>query len=734
VMAFGQSPFEEFNEGLNTMTEFLNKNRDHLLRISYALGDILGAVMDLFNTFRSVSLDNLDVSAVADTADDIALKVTEITSQLGLMVENGRQFFEAIAPLVGVTGGVGEKLRDWLDPVHITANKLDEIGKKLEKAGGNAGMLGKGMQNLSEAISGPAGILGIFSKAGEALQTLNQILALSAAGWKGIFAGIQPTVDMIVNSVKSLALAAEAVWSGDMTKIVEARDLWAKGQEAMKNGLFDEVAAREAAEQSMLKSMEAFEKAQDKVDNLKNKRKERGVEVGDEILEEALGGAQNKDNKSDELLKAEEKVNKEMEKLRTTHGRNMEKIVIDYNRGMIEAEIDNQEKRLDLARQHDEKIEDIHRKHNQSIEEAERDLNQKEQDLARKQGQERTDLEREINAERAEIERNYQQQLADIRHQFQMDAEDAEEAQDAVAFVNAVKRRDKAVEEAQIERNRTVEEAAMQADQKRMALKEKQQLEIEDAQIAHQQKLEDLRLRLEQELEQENIRHQRALEQQAIAEQRKTEEIQRQVKQRIEDEARADAQRLEDLNTRLAKEIELIKKAEEQKVQAKADAAQKMLEIDQQALAASGPMGDMGTSANLGRRESRPGSSVNAASLRNRFDLSRSQAEAASRFAEKSPLARFALSKLTNRRFATGGSMVVPPGYNNDDYLIGVSSGERVAVTPKHMMFSPPSPQPIVNQTNYHNPSATVNVDPGVLSDAQEFQVRQVVYDILDKL
>jgi len=31
--------------------------------------------------------------------------------------------------------------------------------------------------------------------------------------------------------------------------------------------------------------------------------------------------------------------------------------------------------------------------------------------------------------------------------------------------------------------------------------------------------------------------------------------------------------------------------------------------------------------------------------------------------------------------FATGGSMIVPPGYNNDDFLIGVSSGEYVNVT-----------------------------------------------------
>lgn len=35
-----------------------------------------------------------------------------------------------------------------------------------------------------------------------------------------------------------------------------------------------------------------------------------------------------------------------------------------------------------------------------------------------------------------------------------------------------------------------------------------------------------------------------------------------------------------------------------------------------------------------------------------------------------------------DQEFAEGGSMVVPPGHPNDDYIIGVSSGEQVNVTP----------------------------------------------------
>jgi len=59
--------------------------------------------------------------------------------------------------------------------------------------------------------------------------------------------------------------------------------------------------------------------------------------------------------------------------------------------------------------------------------------------------------------------------------------------------------------------------------------------------------------------------------------------------------------------------------------------------------------------------------------------------------------------------FATGGSMVVPAGYNNDDYLIGVSSGEYVNVTPSGQAPSGAGGINIevINQfaTGVHNPS-----------------------------
>jgi TP901 family phage tail tape measure protein len=38
------------------------------------------------------------------------------------------------------------------------------------------------------------------------------------------------------------------------------------------------------------------------------------------------------------------------------------------------------------------------------------------------------------------------------------------------------------------------------------------------------------------------------------------------------------------------------------------------------------------------------------------------------------------------RKFATGGDFIVPPGYPNDSYLMGVQSGERVKVTPSNQV------------------------------------------------
>lgn len=48
----------------------------------------------------------------------------------------------------------------------------------------------------------------------------------------------------------------------------------------------------------------------------------------------------------------------------------------------------------------------------------------------------------------------------------------------------------------------------------------------------------------------------------------------------------------------------------------------------------------------------------------------------------------------------TGGDFIVPPGYNHDNFRLGVSSGERVIVIPKSQ----------VQQTNYHNRTNNFNI------------------------
>jgi len=74
--------------------------------------------------------------------------------------------------------------------------------------------------------------------------------------------------------------------------------------------------------------------------------------------------------------------------------------------------------------------------------------------------------------------------------------------------------------------------------------------------------------------------------------------------------------------------------------------------------------------------------------------------------------------------FATGGSMVVPAGYSNDDYLIGVSSGEYVNVTPAGQAPSGAGGINIevINQfaTGVHNPSQVAAASSDGLYSALE--------------
>ena len=72
--------------------------------------------------------------------------------------------------------------------------------------------------------------------------------------------------------------------------------------------------------------------------------------------------------------------------------------------------------------------------------------------------------------------------------------------------------------------------------------------------------------------------------------------------------------------------------------------------------------------------------------------------------------------------FASGGDFIVPQGYNNDNYLIGVTSGERVIVTTPGQMSQENSSGVTVALTNYF--SAGVYDQAGVASSTKDGMYR----------
>lgn len=60
-------------------------------------------------------------------------------------------------------------------------------------------------------------------------------------------------------------------------------------------------------------------------------------------------------------------------------------------------------------------------------------------------------------------------------------------------------------------------------------------------------------------------------------------------------------------------------------------------------------------------------------------------------------------------RFAQGGDFIVPPGFNRDNYLMGVQSGERVQVTPANQVTGSYNRSQTINYQNYGNTQRDFN-------------------------
>lgn len=207
----------------------------------------------------------------------------------------------------------------------------------------------------------------------------------------------------------------------------------------------------------------------------------------------------------------------------------------DYDRARLDNKIANARKLEDIEIKYQEKLADILRQYQYKVDDAAVDLADKEEDIARKHGRDLIELDIETSKARLKAEEDYQEQLRKIRDRFNFLASEAVLANDAKRLREI--RRQQAFEEDQAEKDRdkSVEDAEQAAQDKRDKLNRQLQYEIEDAQIANERKLRDLITNLEQQRNEAEIARLNDIEQQRIANQRKEDDLRESNRRAIDD-------------------------------------------------------------------------------------------------------------------------------------------------------------------------------------------------------
>jgi hypothetical protein len=235
-------------------------------------------------------------------------------------------------------------------------------------------------------------------------------------------------------------------------------------------------------------------------------------------------------------------------------------MAVDHQRELLDIAQELANERVDIARKAAQEIADIERKYAQAYADAgtdyKRDVAQVDQDLAN---------------ERLSTERDYQQRLADIRRQFDLDAQEAVFNNDAIAFLQAQRKRDDDLTEAQIDRDRQLEESRITADQKREQLRQ-----------ARENELDDLRQALERELEEQRRATKRQLEEAQLANERAIAEAQEKYQQELADQTNAENRKRAALQTAYNQKLNDLKRYHNQRIVDTRNAMQKELEIVQQ--------------------------------------------------------------------------------------------------------------------------------------------------------
>lgn len=527
--------------------EFTKTELDLLREAQKEMGTVVGAIEGVNEVLarRGFTMESIQGTFVQTSAEMMA-GMSELQLMMGEPITDElTQSMERMQGLMRENSGEAQLLAGELGDlvaiiVDFLSDKVFEFAESLDFA-----QLRKMTVSFQELINQalvfadillglevPGDFLGtvtaIIDKLTEAMETLNKVIAMTNAVGDAVsaFAGVsQKPIEITgTTTVGGLPLPTFGI-NEDFLNFSKAS---AEAQDAFKESLLESVGAMEEGDRRMEESNEA---TKERI-RLSKEGTEAGLAEAEALL--AQGGSLN------ELSEAEGK------------------------RLKLAAKFSQQ--REDIARKGLQRIDDIHRKHRQSIKDLEGDIGQEAVELALKQADARVDLARRNRQRMIDIEQDYRREISNIATDLAHDKEDAEQAQDAIAFVNAIKRAERRREEAGVSRIESNEEAMESAGRAEEELKVRQERERAAQQLADAQRLADLQAALALQLAEEEISNQRRLDEQAIAEERKVAALEEGKAAATDVEKAGQEERYNVLDSALRQQVDAVKTAEDKKI------------------------------------------------------------------------------------------------------------------------------------------------------------------------
>jgi hypothetical protein len=456
----GEPIVAQLKEELNDFLEFFKDARSDIDLAAKGIGEIIAELIDdVGDSLQGIAegIDLNDILAVFDDLADVGERLirvlVDILSQEGVMdsagVEDVTGSINEFARSLEIILALTDDLRGIFD-VDIL-NMFGNVGGELGRLTDILGFFGSGLESteeganaLHDAIASLSGVLDAFSS-----------LLANTSVLLGVATG-QLTL-----------MEAGAIAAGGAVQAYEA------GVERMNEAL-------EKNTRLTLDNIEAIETATEEDIEAANAKKRRIK------AEEDLASLLTK------IADSEAELAEKRGEFDAAAASRFAKIELDAQRRRLDSMIENARKRIDIEEKMFDKLEDLRINYNNKTEALATDLDRDLEDITINNARKELKIEMDLNEERRSLEEDHLRRLEEIRRKFDFQAQEAIRANDAIAFLRIRRRMEFELNEERIRRDDSIDDAERSAEDKRQALDDKLQEEVEDAERANRRKIDDL--------------------------------------------------------------------------------------------------------------------------------------------------------------------------------------------------------------------------------------------------